>query len=207
LLAVKPELPEGATPPGTRGRILHAALGLFAELGYHGTSIRDIARDVGINSATLYAHYPSKEDILAELIELGHSCLLARLGEALSNVGTSPADQLVALVRAQVLMHADYPLLAMVANTELHCLSAQRVGPALRMREQARNLLYGVLRRGVTSGHFVADGSGDVILAGIAIGSMGIRVATWFGPDQPYNREQVADTFASYALRIVGRTP
>jgi hypothetical protein len=106
-----------------------------------------------------------------------------------------------------VLMHADYPLLAMVANSELHCLSAEKAEAALAMREQARNLLYGVLRRGVTSGSWPADPSGDMILAGIAIGSMGIRVATWFGPDQPYTREQVADTFVAYALRLVGGTP
>jgi AcrR family transcriptional regulator len=205
LLAVKPELPEGATPPGTRGRILQAALGRFAEYGYHGTSIRDLARDVGINSATLYAHYPAKEDILASLIELGHTSLLAGLGAALSNVDTSPTDQLAALVRAQVLMHADFPLLAMVANTELHCLSAASARPSLELREQARALLYEVLRRGVAAGEFSAQC--DVVLAGIAIGSMGIRVATWFGPDQPYNREEVAETFASYALRIVGGKP
>lgn len=202
LTAVKPELPEGMTPPGTRGRILHAALGLFAEYGYHGTSIRDLAAAVGVNSATLYSHYPSKEDILASLIELGHSGLLAGLRSALSTVDGSPSRRLVALVRAQVLMHADYPLLAMVANTELHCLSPASAQRSLELREQSRELLYEVLRRGVAAGEF--DAACDPVLAGIAIGSMGVRVASWFGPDQPYTREQVADAFASYALRIVG---
>lgn len=202
LTAVKPELPEGMTPPGTRGRILHAALGLFAELGYHGTSIRAIGEAAGINSATLYSHYPSKEDILASLIELGHTGLLTGLRLALAPPGLSPRDQLIALVRTQVLLHADYPLLAMVANTELHCLSPAAAQDALELREQARTLLYNVLRAGVAAGLF--DAACDPVLAGIAIGSMGIRVATWFGPDQPYTREQVADTFASYALRLVG---
>jgi AcrR family transcriptional regulator len=205
LTAVKPELPEGMSPPGTRGRILHAALGLFAEYGFHGTSIRDLAAAVGINSATLYSHYPAKEDILASLIELGHSGLVAGLRTALSTVDTSPARQLAALVRAQVLMHADYPLLALVANTELHALSPEKAASSLALREQARALLYDVLRRGVAAGEF--DAGTDPILAGIAIGSMGVRVATWFGPDQPYTREQVADTFAAYALRLVGSTP
>ena len=76
LAAVEVELPGGVTPPGTRGRILRAALGLFSELGFHGTSIRQIASGVGINPATLYAHYPSKEHILAELVLLGHQELL-----------------------------------------------------------------------------------------------------------------------------------
>lgn len=204
LMAVKAELPEGVTPPGTRGRILHAALRLFAEYGFHGTSIRDLARATEINSATLYAHYAAKEDILAELIALGHVELYNGLWTALDAAGPSASERLVALVRAQVYMHADYPLLAVVANNEMHALSPEKAAPALSLREQARQLLYRVLNDGVSSGEFAIS---DQMLAAIALGSIGIRVANWFGPDQPYTRDQVADTFAGYALRIVCALP
>lgn len=201
LTAVAVELPDGVTPPGTRGRILHAALKLFAEYGFHGASIRDIAREVGINSATLYAHYPAKEHVLAELIRLGHEELRRRVVEAARVAGDEPAEQLAALVRAQVLVHTDYPLLALVANHELHALSPERAAPALALREEARRLLLAVLERGTAAGVFDIA---DVPLAGIAIGSLGMRVANWFGPDQPYTREQVADAFVGFALRLVG---
>lgn len=201
LAAVAVELPDGVTPPGTRGRILHAALRLFAEYGFHGASIRDIAREVGINSATLYAHYPAKEHVLAELTRLGHEELRRRLVEAAAVAGEDPVAQLAALVRAQVLVHTDYPLLALVANHELHALSPERAAPALELREEARRLLLAVLERGVATGAFDVT---DVPLTGIAIGSLGMRVANWFGPDQPYTREQVADAFVGFALRLVG---
>lgn len=201
LTAVAVELPEGVTPAGTRGRILHAALKLFAEYGFSGASIRDIAREVGINSATLYAHYPAKEHVLAELIQLGHEELHRRLREATANAGPDPTDQLAALVRAHVLLHTDYPLLALVANHELHALSPERAAPALALREEARQLLLDVLDRGVAEGVFDIVGVG---LTGIAIGSLGMRVANWFGPDQPYTREQVADAYVEFALRLVG---
>lgn len=201
LTAVAVELPDGVTPPGTRGRILHAALKLFAEYGFHGASIRDIAREVGINSATLYAHYPAKEHVLAELIRLGHEELRRRVVEAARVAGDEPAEQLAALVRAQVLVHTDYPLLALVANHELHALSPERAAPALALREEARRLLLAVLERGTAAGVFDIA---DVPLAGIAIGSLGMRVANWFGPDQPYTRDQVADAFVGFALRLVG---
>ncbi|MEU3453458.1 TetR/AcrR family transcriptional regulator [Micromonospora sp. NPDC006766] len=201
LTAVAADLPEGVTPPGTRGRILQAALKLFAEYGFFGASIRDIARAVGINSATLYAHYPSKEHLLAELIRLGHEELRQRLRQAYAEAGDDPAAQLAALVRAQVLVHTDYPLLALVANNELHALSPDRAAPALELRAEARQLMLSVLDRGATAGAFDVA---DVALAGIAIGSLGMRVANWFGPDQPYTREQVADTFVGFALRLVG---
>src|SRR5262249_40324443 len=72
LMAVEARLPEGVAPPGTPERILLSALRLFAEYGFHGTSIRDIAAGIGINSATLYAHYLSKAHILSALVRIGH---------------------------------------------------------------------------------------------------------------------------------------
>lgn len=200
LSAVAVELPEGVTPAGTRGRILLSALQLFAEYGYHGTSIRDLAAGAGINSATLYAHYPSKEQVLAELILIGHEGLLRMLQQAYEAASADPADQLAALVKAQVFAHADFPLLAIVANSELHVLSPEQAAPALAIREASREMLLEVLRKGVGKGVFKIK---DINLAAIAIGSIGIRVANWFGPDQPYAREQVADSFAEFALRIV----
>ncbi len=201
LNAVTPDLPEGVTPPGTRGRILLSALGLFAEYGFHGTSIRDIAAAIGINSATLYGHYPSKEHILAALVLLGHEELHHRMQQAVVDTDADPVAQVAALVRAQVLAHTDFPLLALVANQELHALSPQMAAPALALREQSRDLALRVLRRGVQREVFDIP---DITLAAIAVSSMGIRVANWFGPDQPYTRDQVADTFADFALRLCG---
>ena len=64
-------------------------------------------------------------------------------------------------------MHADYPLLAVVANNELHALSPEKAAPALSLREQARQLLYRVLHDGVASGEFAID---DQVLAGDSAG-------------------------------------
>lgn len=203
LNAVTPDLPEGVTPPGTRGRILLASLALFAEYGFHGTSIRDIAAGIGINSATLYGHYPSKEHILAALVLIGHEELHHRMQQAVVDTDADPVAQVAALVRAQVLAHTDFPLLALVANQELHALSPERAAPALALREQSRDLALRVLRRGVQQQVFDIP---DITLAAIAISSMGVRVANWFGPDQPYTRDQVADAFAAFALRLTGAT-
>jgi AcrR family transcriptional regulator len=180
LNAVAVVLPDGVTPAGTRGRILHSALKLFAEFGYFGTSIRDIADGAEINSATLYTHYASKERILAELVLAGHRELHQRLQEALVRADAGPSAQLAALVRAHVYAHTDFPLLALVANSELHALSAEAAMPALMLREQSRELLRQVLAHGGDQGVFHID---DITLAAIAIASMGVRIANWFGPD------------------------
>ncbi|MET7778154.1 TetR/AcrR family transcriptional regulator [Streptomyces sp. NPDC005388] len=198
---VAAELPEQATPPGTAGRILVAGLELFAEKGFSGTSIRDIGARLGINSATLYSHYRSKEHVLAALVLLGHQELHTRLQRALVASRGGPAEQLVALVRAHVLAHAEYPLLALVANAELHALGSEAAAPALALREQSWQLLLAVLDEGVRCGEFTVT---DPLLAAAAIVSMGRQVAHWYGPRQPYTPTQIADTFSGYALAVAG---
>ena len=51
----------------TKEKILDAALTLFAENGYDGTSVEQIAHVVGIKAPSLYKHYKGKEDILMRL--------------------------------------------------------------------------------------------------------------------------------------------
>lgn len=52
----------------TRERILEVAARLFVERGYAGTSVRDIAKELGIANPSLYYHFKSKEEMLAELL-------------------------------------------------------------------------------------------------------------------------------------------
>ncbi|MEU6652802.1 TetR/AcrR family transcriptional regulator [Streptomyces sp. NPDC046900] len=201
VVAMAAVLPDGVTPPGTRGRILQAGLELFAESGFAGASIRQIARMVGINSATLYAHYPSKGHVLAELVRIGHEEMRARLAEAADGTrNDSAARQLTALVRAHVLVHTDYPLLAVVTNSELHALDPELAAPSLQLRDECRRLLADVLERGIKNGEFSLP---DPLLAVTAIGGLGVQVAHWFGPALDRRREQVADQYAKFALRMV----
>ena len=54
----------------TRKEILEAALDLFSQSGFAGTSMRQIARAVGVRESALYHHFPSKEAIFVDLVEL-----------------------------------------------------------------------------------------------------------------------------------------
>ncbi len=53
----------------TKKRILETALELFAQKGYLGTSMNDIAMQLGITKAALYKHYTSKQEILERIVE------------------------------------------------------------------------------------------------------------------------------------------
>lgn len=75
----------GATEPlDTRQRILDVALDLFIEQGFDGTSLRQIAEQLGVTKAALYYHFESKDDILMalhmRLHEFGKDALV-RIGQ------------------------------------------------------------------------------------------------------------------------------
>jgi len=197
-----PALPPQPATAGTRGRILLAGLGLFAEHGFHGTSIRDIAGEAAVQSASLYAHFPSKEAILAELVLAGHEEHHTRLVTALLESGTDPRDRLAALVRAHVQAHTDYPMLAVVANNEMHALSPAAAAPAAAVRRRSEALLAEVLAMGHQQGVF------DIVhleATAAAIAGMGTQAANWYpAPETGFNPSHLADVYASLSLRVAG---
>jgi AcrR family transcriptional regulator len=60
--------PANADGRQTRAAVMHAALDLFAQKGYFGTSLRDIAKAVGVRESALYNYFPSKEQLFEALI-------------------------------------------------------------------------------------------------------------------------------------------
>lgn len=193
-------LPE-TVASGSRRLILETALHLFAERGYSGTSIRDIATACNLQGPTIYSHYASKEHVLAELVRVAHDEHLQRVRAALLESQPDPREQVAAYVRAHVRFHTDFPMLAVVGNTELHMLSPALGDPIFQVRKQAEHTLMDITQRGIDRGAFkVTHGW----LAVAAIGGMGLRVAFWFSADAGIPAEAVADSYAEFALRVLG---
>ncbi|HVT37291.1 MAG TPA: TetR/AcrR family transcriptional regulator [Nevskiaceae bacterium] len=197
-------LPADGTPArGSRSGILSAALKLFAERGYGGTSVRDIAAVSQVQPATLYAHFPSKQHVLSELIALGHEEHLKRMRAALLETSADPAEQIAALVRAHVEFHTTYPMLSVVANSELHSLEGGFAAPALALRKQAEQMLSEVIRRGIEKGEFDVP---HEWLAMAWIGGAGLRVGNWYTEDFELPPEAVAEHYVELAWRVLGVT-
>src|ERR1700761_720674 len=81
---------QAPVPPhgkGQREAILAEAAALFAERGYHGTSMSDLAEACGLSKATLYHHYRDKSEVLTHIAE-GH---VSRLVELCASVEADPA--------------------------------------------------------------------------------------------------------------------
>jgi len=88
----------------TKQRILAASESLFAERGFAGTAVRDIAARSGLNGASLYNHFPSKQALYEAVLERGIRPLLQELIQAAATPDQSPAagDRIIGALMAHL---------------------------------------------------------------------------------------------------------
>jgi AcrR family transcriptional regulator len=113
----------------TAERILDAAEALFAEQGFAGTTMRDVARTVGIRTPSLYNHFESKEDLHAAVLERGIRPVLELLA-AFVGAGDTEGRQRVLLEQVVQRLGARPNLLRLVQFETL--TGGTRLAPALR---------------------------------------------------------------------------
>jgi AcrR family transcriptional regulator len=77
-----------------RAAILEAALAVFADRGYHASSIDDIAREGGVSKALIYEHFDSKQKLYEELLQQHAGELFERLAAAMDEAGDTGAARL-----------------------------------------------------------------------------------------------------------------
>lgn len=97
-----PERSPGQRHAGRRDEILRAAAAVFAERGYHGASMRDIAGRLGVQQAAIYYYFDSKADILEGICRIGITEFLEKLGRIVGETGP-----LAERIRAAIAAHLE----------------------------------------------------------------------------------------------------
>ena len=184
----------------TRSRLLDAALGAFATNGFHGTSTRDIAEAAGMSPAGVYAHFPTKEEVLFRLSLSGHTDV-RDLVLAAACATTEPVARLRGVVRDFVVWHARFHTHARVVQYEMAALSAEHAEAIAALRRETQATVRGVLEDGVRRRDFAMD---DPRTVARALVSLGIDVARWFDPTGPLTPEAIGTEYAELALRMAG---
>ena len=194
-------LPDVTGMSNARRRLYTTALLLFAEHGYHAVSVRDITDELGQQPGAFYAHARSKQELLAELVRIGVTEHRDRLRAAVLEAADDPVEQLRALVRAHVLVHLEYPALARVFSREVRSLDPEQQASLAGIVSEARLELLAVIARGQTTQVF---GDVDTVLVATVLGDIGVRLPEWWTPEFPRTRDQIADTYAEFALKLLG---
>ena len=109
----------------TKEKILDAALTLFAENGYDGTSVEQIANIVGIKAPSLYKHYKGKEDILNALIDSAEARYEEMFGSE-NNIGKVPESPEEFIIRNYYRLHFSPEIKTVVKDVKKNPKRAQR---------------------------------------------------------------------------------
>ncbi|MQY31853.1 TetR/AcrR family transcriptional regulator [Nocardia aurantia] len=180
--------------------IIEASIVTMAEHGYHGTSVRDIAERAGLSATAMYHYFPSKQALLAMIMERGIDALLDRTRTALQRAGNNPANRLCALVEEQVLFHVEDPHSTLLGTSELRALEEPARTPHLAKRHAQQRMFDDVVSQGVELGAFRTPLPTE---ASRAIVVMCTGVASWFSPDGPASAEEIVRRYQRLALDMV----
>lgn len=178
-----------------------AALDLFSATGYDGTSMREIAAAVGVKAGSLYSHFPSKEEILWQLVS-DATTLLDRVQDEAAAALPDSADaptRLAVFVRTHTSYHARNCEQALIVNRQIHSLAENRHSEVLRWRDRYEMRLRTILLEGVSSGAFAIP---EPRVTSYAILQMGMGVASWFRPDGPLSVTQICDAHEAIAAKM-----
>jgi AcrR family transcriptional regulator len=194
-------LPE--TPSLTLGqrRVLHGCVQLFAEQGFAGSSVRDIAAASGLQPASLYNHFASKDAMLHTLVLVGHEYHAEQLLRAVLESSGTAADQMRSLVSAHVRAHCEYSRLALVVNREDAFLAPEVRQQVSAIRDRSAKITSDIVQRGAETGVFNPVGPQATMLA---LAGLGLDAARWFPYQSEISVDELVSNYALLALRMLG---
>ena len=153
--------------PEKRRAILHAAVKVFAEKGYHGCRIADVAKQAGVAYGLVYHYFQNKEELLESVFAEQWTIFITSLRAISEGPGGAP-EQLAGVCRFAIDVFRTAPaavrvLLLEVARTP----DAFRAGSTRQTFEDAVKIVAGIVRRGKERGEIRPDADPVVVAAGL----------------------------------------
>ncbi|HEX9093539.1 MAG TPA: TetR/AcrR family transcriptional regulator [Coriobacteriia bacterium] len=179
-----------------RSELTRKAARLFAERGYHGTSIGDIAKAMGVQKASVYSHIDSKQDLLYETMRDGAAAFHAALDAIPEQL---PATEKIRLaLRAHLRIVAEQLDVATVFVHEWRYLEGEQREEIVAERRRYEERLRALFREGRELGELRTDL--DEACAALLVVSAANWAYTWLRPGR--DTDGLADRL--YALLLDG---
>ncbi|UYP19157.1 TetR/AcrR family transcriptional regulator [Rhodococcus sp. Z13] len=180
--------------------ILSAALDAFYETGFHGTSVREIARRVGVTVPALYYHHENKEGLLIALLELSTSDVLSRAHAADEDAGGDIVQRLSNVIEAIVLRMTMRARLAALEG-EARYLSPENRQRYREVRKGVERLVRQIVEEGTEAGVFDVEDPAETTRALLG---MCQSIPRWYHAQGTLGPEAVAKKYVNIALKMVG---
>src|ERR687897_2963381 len=173
-----------------RSQLTREAARLFAEKGYHGTSIGDLARAMGVQKGSLYAHIESKQDLLYRTMREGADAFHAALDAIDERL---PATEKIRLaLRGHLRVVAEQLDVATVFVREWRYLEGERRDEVLAERRRYEERFRALFREGREHGELRTDL--DDATATLLVLSAANWAYTWLTPGR--DTDELADSFS-----------
>lgn len=183
----------------TGPRVRAVARRLFARHGFAAVSMRQIARDVGVQAGALYLYTPDKEALLFDLLRDHMEELLAGW-EAQAPDG-NPLAHLENFVRFHIRFNIERPEAVFLSYMELRNLSPENFAAIEALRRRYEGALAAILAEGAEAGDFAVA---EPKLSAFALIAMLTGVNTWFRETGRLDRAAVEEIYWDMARRAVG---
>lgn len=184
-----------------REEISRAAVTVFHRLGYNAASVSAVAAEMGVDRASLYYYFSSKEQMFDEIVRSvleENSALAARIAAS----GISPVRKMREIVTSLMISYSDnYPLLFVYIREDLAHVSDKRSAWSKEMRSLNRSIeqaFIDIIEQGYADGSFRRIGSARTVTYGI-LGMLNWS-HRWFKPERSESAHQIGTTFAEMVL-------
>ena len=161
-----------------RERILEEAVALFYARGFTGTTLDDIAAELGVTKPFIYTHFRSKIDLLAAICLPSIEQSLAAVTLAAEGTGTPVEKLRRAVVNFAEVVLQRQPNIAIFFREEKN-LAPEVLADIVALQKEFDRVLSQLLRDGVAAREFVVP---DINLAALLIGGMISWAYTWHRP-------------------------
>jgi AcrR family transcriptional regulator len=179
-----------------RSELTREAARLFAQKGYHGTSIGDIADALGVQKGSLYSHIDSKEDLLYETMREGAAAFHGALDAIPDDL--SATEKIRLALRGHLRVVSEQLDVATVFVQEWRYLDGARREEIVAERRRYEERIRELFREGRELGELRSDL--DDAIAALLLLSAANWAYTWLRPGR--DTDELADRF--YALLVTG---
>lgn len=180
----------------SREDILIAAAEIFGKKGFHAASMADIAQAVNLQKASLYHHFPSKQEILLALLEQALDLLIERL-EGVLQQPLPPEEKLRQAMILYLTTLAEHQELSLVLLIEHRSLDPKLRSQHIPRRDRYERLWRDLVQEGKQNGVFDCQ---DASMTSRALLGVMNWTMTWYRQEGPQSIERIADQFTHLFL-------
>lgn len=176
--------------------VLRVAQSLFKDQGYASTSVRDIAKALEIEPASLYSHITTKEDLLSQTcFGLAEQFLTAI--QEVNDIYFNAEEKLRMAIRFHVEILTGNLNAAIIFNRDWRSLSDENRTRFIEMRNEYEKGIRAIIQNGIDEGLFHES---DLQFASLCVLSSVNWITEWYKSDGALNPAQIADKLSNFIL-------